>query len=206
MTLRVFSGKLSGTSTYLKDVLHPPEVSDGNNDGWGHECDVDVDADAEVMLSYWVVELLCEKLLSGTCPYFEDILHPPLVPDGWDHLHWLDFAWGFQKYVILWVENCCQEPPHTWRMSSILMRSLIVILMVGVIFAEPDVDVDVDTDSDGMLSWKWGCSVLFWTRPGNLVDATPCTARQLGGKGVPVTQLLTKAMLGHSLRAWQKSE
>ena len=33
--------------------------------------------------------VLSEKLLSGTCPYFEDILHPPLVPDGdhsvWDH-------------------------------------------------------------------------------------------------------------------------
>ena len=35
--LRVFSGKLlSGTSTYLEDVLHPPEVPDGDLDGWGH--------------------------------------------------------------------------------------------------------------------------------------------------------------------------
>ena len=34
------------------------------------------------------------KKLSGTCPYFEDILHPALVPDGdhdgWDHsLNWI---------------------------------------------------------------------------------------------------------------------
>ena len=34
------------------------------------------------------------KKMSGTCPYFEDILHPPLVPDddhdGWDHsLNWI---------------------------------------------------------------------------------------------------------------------
>ena len=35
--LRVFCGKLlSGTSTYLEDVLHPPEVPDGDHDGWGH--------------------------------------------------------------------------------------------------------------------------------------------------------------------------
>ena len=40
------------------------------------------------------------------------------------------------------VENCCQEPPHTWRMSSILLRFLMVIMMAGIIFTEPDVDVD----------------------------------------------------------------
>ena len=33
-------------------------------------------------------------------------------------------------------------------MSSILLRFLMVILMAGVIFTEPDVDVDVDTDTD----------------------------------------------------------
>ena len=27
---------LSGTSQYLKDVIHPPEVPDGDQDGWGH--------------------------------------------------------------------------------------------------------------------------------------------------------------------------
>ena len=27
---------LSGTSPYLGDVLHPPEVPDGDQDGWGH--------------------------------------------------------------------------------------------------------------------------------------------------------------------------
>ena len=27
---------LSGTSLYLDDVLHPPEVPDGDHDGWGH--------------------------------------------------------------------------------------------------------------------------------------------------------------------------
>ena len=46
------------------------------------------------------------------------------------------------------MENCCQEPPHTWRMSSILLRFLMVILMAGVIFTEPDVNVDVDADAD----------------------------------------------------------
>ena len=50
------------------------------------------------------------------------------------------------------MENCCQEPPHTWRMSSILLRFLMVILMAGVIFAEPDVDVDADVDAEVMLS------------------------------------------------------
>ena len=35
--LRVLSKKLlSGTFTYLEDVLHPPEVPDGDLDGWGH--------------------------------------------------------------------------------------------------------------------------------------------------------------------------
>ena len=35
--LRVFSRKLlSGTSTYLEDVLYPPEVPDGDYNGWGH--------------------------------------------------------------------------------------------------------------------------------------------------------------------------
>ena len=34
---------------------------------------------------------LSQKLLSGTYPYLEDVLHPPEVPvgdhDGWDYLH-----------------------------------------------------------------------------------------------------------------------
>ena len=35
--LRVFSGKiLSGASTYLEDVFHPPEVPDDDLDVWGH--------------------------------------------------------------------------------------------------------------------------------------------------------------------------
>ena len=33
-------------------------------------------------------------------------------------------------------------------MSSILLRFLMVILMAGVIFTEPDVDVDADADAD----------------------------------------------------------
>ena len=37
---------------------------------------------------------------------------------------------------------------HTWRMSSILLRLLMVILMAGVIFIKPDVDADVDADAD----------------------------------------------------------
>ncbi len=29
----------------------------------------------------------------------------------------LNFALGFQKYIILGylVKNCCKEPPHTWE-------------------------------------------------------------------------------------------
>ena len=35
--LRLLSGKLlSGTSSYLEDIIHPPEVPDGDYDGWGH--------------------------------------------------------------------------------------------------------------------------------------------------------------------------
>ena len=49
------------------------------------------------------------------------------------------------------MENCYQEPPHTWRMSSILLRFLIVILMAGVNFIEPDVDVDADADFDAQV-------------------------------------------------------
>ena len=56
------------------------------------------------------------------------------------------------KYLGCLVENCCQEPPHTWRMSSILLRFLMVILMAGVIFTEPDVDVDADADAEVMSS------------------------------------------------------
>ena len=48
----------------------------------------------------------------------------------------LDFAQGFQKYIIF--ENFCQEPPHTWRITSILLRFLMVIMMAGVIFLELD--------------------------------------------------------------------
>ena len=33
-------------------------------------------------------------------------------------------------------------------MSSILLRFLMMILMAGVIFTEPDVDVDADADVD----------------------------------------------------------
>ena len=46
------------------------------------------------------------------------------------------------------MKNSCQEPPCTWRMSSILMRFLMVILMAGVILSEPEVSVDVDADAD----------------------------------------------------------
>ena len=45
-------------------------------------------------------------------------------------------------------ENNCQEPPHTWRTSSILLRFLMVILMAGVILTEPEVSVDVDADAE----------------------------------------------------------
>ena len=44
------------------------------------------------------------------------------------------------------MENCCQEPPHTGKMFSILLRFLMIILMAGVIFAGPDVDVDADAE------------------------------------------------------------
>ena len=37
-----------------------------------------------------------------------------------------------------YMKNGCQEPPHTWRKSSILLRSLMVIMMVGVISIEVD--------------------------------------------------------------------
>ena len=46
------------------------------------------------------------------------------------------------------MENGCQEPPHTWMMSSFLLRSLIMVFMAGVIFTEPEVSVDVDADAD----------------------------------------------------------
>ena len=46
------------------------------------------------------------------------------------------------------MENGCQEPPHTWRMSSFLLRSLIMVLMAGVIFTELELSVDVDADAD----------------------------------------------------------
>ena len=38
----------------------------------------------------------------------------------------------------------------------------MVILMSGVIFAEPDVDVDVDSDAEVMFSWEIGllCALL----------------------------------------------
>ena len=35
-------------------------------------------------------------------------------------------------------------------MSSILLRFLMVIMMVGVIFIEPDVDADADADAEVM--------------------------------------------------------
>ena len=35
-------------------------------------------------------------------------------------------------------ENGCQEPPHTWRTSSILLMFLMVIIMIGAIFSELD--------------------------------------------------------------------
>ena len=39
-------------------------------------------------------------------------------------------------------------------MSSIFLRFLMVIMMVGVIFIEPDVDVDAYADADAeVMSW-----------------------------------------------------
>ncbi len=47
------------------------------------------------------------------------------------------------------VENGRQEHPHTWMMSSFFpLMSLIMILMAGVTFTEPEVSVDADTDID----------------------------------------------------------
>ena len=46
------------------------------------------------------------------------------------------------------MKNGCQEPPHTWRMSSILLKFLMFILMAGVILTEPEIGVDVDTDNE----------------------------------------------------------
>ena len=54
------------------------------------------------------------------------------------------------------MENYGQEPPHTWRISSILLRFLMMILIAGIILTEPEVIVDVDadavTDAELMLS------------------------------------------------------
>ena len=87
-----------------------------------------------------VVVVLSEKWLSGTSPYLGEILNQlrflmMILIVGIIFIE-LDFAWGFQKYIILRVfsENCCQELPHTWRMSSILLRLLMVILMVVCLF------------------------------------------------------------------------
>ena len=46
------------------------------------------------------------------------------------------------------MKNGCQEPPQTWRMSSFLLRTLIMILMAGVIFTATEVIVDADADSN----------------------------------------------------------
>ena len=107
---------------------------------------------------YVIFVVLSEKWLLGTSPYLEDILHTPEVPDGnhdgWDKIHWTGFCLRFPKIYNTTgclVENCYQEPPHTWRMSSILLRFLIVILMAGVNFIEPDVDVDADADFDAQV-------------------------------------------------------
>ena len=36
------------------------------------------------------------------------------------------------------LKKGCQEPPHIWRMSLILLKFLMMIMMVGVIFIELD--------------------------------------------------------------------
>ena len=46
------------------------------------------------------------------------------------------------------MENGCQEPTYTWWMSFFLLRSLIMVLLAGVIFTEPKVSVDVDADAE----------------------------------------------------------
>ena len=89
--LRVFSGKwLSGTSTYLEDVLHYPEVPNNDLDGWGHLHWTWSWCWCWCWCCCWVEGVLSEKWLSGTSPYLEDILQPPEVPDadhyGWGHL------------------------------------------------------------------------------------------------------------------------
>ena len=93
---------LSGTSPYLEDILHPPEVSDGDHDGWGH---LKMDF-ASSFQKYIILGVLSDKLLSGTSPYLEDVLHPPEVPDGdhdgWSHLHWTGFCLRFAKIYDTW--------------------------------------------------------------------------------------------------------
>ena len=39
-------------------------------------------------------------------------------------------------------------------MSSILLRFLMVIMMSGIIFTEPDVDVDADAGADANVELK----------------------------------------------------
>ncbi len=46
-----------------------------------------VDADANAYADAELREVLGEKLLSGSSPCLEDILHPSEVPDG-DHYAW----------------------------------------------------------------------------------------------------------------------
>ena len=86
---------LSGTSPYLEDIPHHPEVHHNYHDGWYN--------------LHWTgfclrlpkIYMLNKKCLSGTSSYLEDILHHPDLPDdyhdGWDHLQWTGFCLRFPK-------------------------------------------------------------------------------------------------------------
>ena len=52
----------------------------------------------------------------------------------------LDFAWGFQKYIILGVLSkiWLSKKSCAWRMNLIFLTFMMMIMMVGVILNELD--------------------------------------------------------------------
>ena len=68
----------------MEDVIHPPEVPDGDHDVWVILIELDYARGFQKYILYWV---LSEKWWSGTSSYLEDVFHPPEIPDGCGHLH-----------------------------------------------------------------------------------------------------------------------
>ena len=95
----------------LEDILHLPDVPDGDHDGWGY---------LELTIFCLGFSKMYKIWLSGISMYLEDILDLPDVPDGnhdgWGYLEWTRFCLRFPKMYNTWsvIKNMVVRNLHVF--------------------------------------------------------------------------------------------